>query len=54
MEHKVLNIQWSNTPGWARHLQLELDLASRTGWVPILYSETGGGATVILARPKKP
>lgn len=52
MEHKVLNVHWKQT-GWGRHLQLELDEASREGWTPILYSDAGGQSTVILARPKK-
>lgn len=52
MEHKVLNIAYSRD-GWARHLQLELDQASKEGWTPVLYSDGGGSATVILSRPER-
>lgn len=52
MEHKILNVDWKNNQ-WTRLLKLELDKASREGWVPVLYSDAGGKATVILTRPRE-
>jgi hypothetical protein len=50
-QYKVINVHYRENAGWKRQLELELQALSQDECRPILYSDAGGGATVILERP---